>query len=345
MTSSPTAIDPAAETARRSLHLFGIDDQARIQFVNRRENIVFRVTSGENDWALKVHRPGYHTDSEIQSESALLETLTGAGVSVPTPVRRADGSHVARVVDADGTSTQVTIQRWLASAVPLGSSPLTFTGHARPTDAQLVQYGRTIALLHRCWERTGTPPGYDRLAWDAAGLSGPNALWGRASRLGGLTREQRETFEQAEEQLAQDLAGLPRTPSTYGPIHGDLTLENILESERGLSVIDFDDCGEGWYLFDLATACFFLTGHGESEEMVGAVLRGYRSERSLSVADRQAWHPLLLARALSYLAWSVDRPEVEATQFHLDSVLPHAFRASLLYLSTGRTGWTDLPTN
>ncbi|QNE35398.1 phosphotransferase enzyme family protein [Leifsonia shinshuensis] len=345
MTSSAAAIDPAAQTARRSLRLFDIEDGARIEFVNRRENIVFRVTSDGNDWALKLHRPGYHTDSEIESESALLETLTGAGVSVPTPVRRSDDSHVAHVADADGNSTQVTMQRWLASAIPLGSSPLTFTGQARPTDAQLLQFGRTIALLHRCWERTGTPAGYDRLAWDAAGLSGPDALWGRASRLNGLTPEQRVTFEEAEQRLAQDLAVLPRTPSTYGPIHGDLTLENILDSERGLSVIDFDDCGEGWYLFDLATACFFLTGHGEADEMVGAVLRGYQSERSLSVADRQAWHPLLLARALSYLAWSVARPEVEATQFHLDSVLPHAFRASLLYLSTGHTGWTDLPMN
>ncbi|QNE35579.1 phosphotransferase enzyme family protein [Leifsonia shinshuensis] len=338
----PVAVDPATDVARRALSEFGIPSEAGLRLVNRRENVVFRVTTATGDWALKVHRPGYHTDSEIESESAFLQTLAGAGVGVARPLGLGDGTHVAHVPDPLGRAVQVSLQEWLPAATPLGSSPETFTGRASPAAAGLRELGRTIALLHDCAERSGAPAGYDRRAWDAAGLCGPDALWGRAHDLPTLSAEQRATLARVEDVLARDLAGLDRTAASYGPIHADLTLENVLVSDGRVVVIDFDDCGEGWYLFDLATACFFLTGHPQGDELVAAVLDGYRSQRPLTRHDAGAWHPLLLARALSYLAWSVERPDEEATRFHLSHLLPHILRASTLYLATGRTGWPDL---
>ena len=145
--------------------------------------------------------------------------------------------------------------------------------------------------------------------------------------------EQRATLTLAEETLSRDLARLARSAASYGPIHADLTLENVLVSHGRIVVIDFDDCGEGWYLF--------LTGHPQGDRLVAAVLDGYRAQRPLTGDDLEAWHPLLLARALSYLGWSVERPDEEATRFHLEHLLPHILRASSLYLATGRTGWPE----
>ncbi|GAA4155391.1 phosphotransferase [Leifsonia shinshuensis] len=337
-----TATDPAEELARRALGDFGIDREAALRFANRRENVVFRVTSGSAEWALKVHRPGYRTDREIESESAFLESAARAGVNVARPLRRRDGSHVAHVTDAQGAVAQVTAQEWLPAATPIGSSPDTFTGRSRPAAAHLRELGRTIAALHDCAERSGAPEGYDRPAWDAAGLCGPAALWGRASGLPALTPGQRATLAQAQDTLATELAALERSAATYGPIHADLTLENVLLSAGRIAVIDFDDCGEGWYLFDLATSAFFLTGHPEADALLAALLDGYRERRTLTAADAAAWQPLLLARSLSYLAWSVERPDEEATRFHLEHLLPRIVRASSLYLATGRTGWPEL---
>lgn len=335
-------IDPAEAVARRALGDFGIAGDADLRFVNRRENVVFRVTADTGEWALKVHRPGYHTDGEIESEAAFLQTLAGAGVGVAQPLRRRDGSHVAHVADAHGATMQVSVQEWLPSATPLGSSPDTFTGRGCPAVADLRELGRTIALLHDCAERSGAPAGYDRHAWDAAGLCGPEALWGSAAHLPALSAAQRTILAEAEKAVARDLHRLDRSPANYGPIHADLTMENVLVSAGRVSVIDFDDCGEGWYLFDLATACFFLTGHPRGDGLVAAVLDGYRAQRPLTRRDVEAWQPLLLARALSYLAWSVDRPDEEATRFHLEHLLPHILPAASRYVATGRTGWPEL---
>jgi Ser/Thr protein kinase RdoA (MazF antagonist) len=328
--------------ARQAAAAFGCAPDALIAFVKRRENHVFRVADGGSEWALKLHRPGYRTDREIESEALVCELMAAAGVRVPSPIRSRSGSHIAHV--SSGRETyQATLQQWVPDARPIGDSAQVYLGGRGPDGSTLRELGRLIALMHRCAERTGTPEGYERPAWDAEGLVGDRPLWGRASELPSLDDAARQLLRTAEERLAEDLAALGRSSKAFGPIHGDLTMENILRDKAGLIVIDFDDMGEGWYLFDLATASFFFTNHPEAEGMIRHVVAGYTAERPLGPEDALAWHPLLLARALTYLGWSVERPDEQATAFHLGELLPRVAAAARNYLDTGRTGWPDLP--
>lgn len=71
---------------------------------------------------------------------------------------------------------------------------------------------------------------------------------------------------------------LPRERATYGLIHGDLWLENILV-DRGssLTMIDFQDCEKHYYMYDMAVPLysaleFSFAGRGTSGTM-GAPLR------------------------------------------------------------------------
>ncbi|MDQ4504245.1 phosphotransferase [Sinomonas sp. ASV322] len=328
--------------AQQAVAAFGCAPGSRVTFVTRRENHVFRVANDDGDWALKLHRPGYRTDREIESEAAMCELMASAGVRVPVPVRSLAGPYVAHV-GAEGEAWQATMQAWVREASPIGDSADVFLGESRPSDGTLRDFGRTMALMHRCAETAGTPEGYERPAWDAEGLVGEAPVWGRASELPALDDGTRSLIRAAEERLAHDLRGLERSARSYGPIHADLTMENVLRDEAGLVVIDFDDMGEGWYVFDIATACFFFTNHPEAEAMIRELMAGYAVERSLAPQDALAWHPLLLARALTYLAWSVERPDEEATAFHIAELVPRIAVAARNYLETGHTGWADLP--
>jgi len=75
----------------------------------------------------------------------------------------------------------------------------------------------------------------------------------------------------------------------------------------GIRLIDFDDCGDGWFLLDFATALFDLLGEPGFEACLGAMVDGYRERRPLPDEHLALLPTFFLARALSYLGWSATR--------------------------------------
>ena len=154
------------------------------------------------------------------------------------------------------------------------------------------------------WSR---PPGFSRPAWDAEGIFGKRAHLGDFRALPGLTPEQLALLERLAAKLAADLEAFGRSPDRFGLSHGDFLPENILVCPDGIRLIDFDDCGEGWFLFDFATALFDLLGEPAFDPCLAALVAGYREQRALPDAHLELLPAFLLARALSYLGWSATR--------------------------------------
>ena len=144
----------------------------------------------------------------------------------------------------------------------------------------------------------------DRQDWDHGGLSGPNWAWGDPLRLAELTGSDLETVKSAIERMREMLTSYGAHPTRYGPIHADLTPENVLRTHSGLVVIDFDDSAQGWHLFDIATALNFFRPHPRYEEY------------------RVAMFDAVFARALTYLAWAADRRGDDTAEFVVQEFLP-----------------------
>lgn len=339
--SDHTDLEHAA--ARLALDAFGVPADAELIFVKQRENHVYRVRGEGFDRSLRMHRIGYRSDDELASETASIEAFHLGGIAVPTPVPLPSGEFVAVITDARGERRQATMQDWVDGGREFADSGAVFQGLARPEDAQLRALGTLIARMHDIAE-SGAPAGYRRAAWDAAGLVGEKALWGRPARLRSLSASEQDLLDRAEERLAEELGRLDAGSRRYGVIHADFTFENVLVVPDGLVALDFDDSGEGWFVFDLATAAFWCAEHPDAESLIAALLEGYREVRTLDEADEAAWHALLLARALSYLGWAADRPGDAASDFHEDVIGPLVVAAARRYLQDGTTGWPSLGT-
>ena len=334
----------AAATARAVLPTFGIGTDSDVTFVKYRENHVFRVdTSAGDSYALRLHRPEYRTTAEIASEVELLESLDMAGLSVPTPVFTRNGEPLATVECWDGRLRHVSVQHWHREARPLGDSSEFFLGTADPDPALLYALGRTAALHHEHAAGRALPPGFDRRPWNHEGLTGTAPLWGDPARLGCLSAGDADLLRAAGTRLYGRLSEASVTHGEYGVIHADLTFENVLvrgESSDGsdgsdaeIILIDFDDFGEGWFIFDLATPLFWLTPHPRYRAFETAVLEGYESVRPLGVAFDELWESLLLARGLTYLGWAADRPGDPASEFAADHLTPWLLEAAARYLA------------
>ena len=272
--------------------------------VKCRENAVFRVTAADGrDAALRVHRHGYHTDDALRSELTWMEALRADGVDAPAVIPTASGAPFATVrVEGVPEPRQVDMLTWMAG-VPLG----TIEDGLDPVIADVRNtfrgVGRLAARLHNHAEAWPLPAGFVRHAWDRDGLIGPDPLWGRFWQADGLSAGQRRLIERARARARDDLTAHGQPPRRYGLIHADFNLDNLLLDGDRVVLLDFDDAGFGWHLFDLATVWTMFLGAGHVEAMRFGVIEGYRRERDLP-DEQLARMPLFeLVRAFSYLGW------------------------------------------
>jgi Ser/Thr protein kinase RdoA (MazF antagonist) len=306
-----------------------------VEPIKVRENAVFRVDlAGGGRAVLRVHRHGYHSDEALHSEFAWLRALEAAGISVPRVIRSRQGRDFEVVGTATTSSRQIDLFEWIDGR-QLGSVENGISGDGGEVAGQYQTIGAIAARMHNHaagWQR---PTGFRRHAWDAAGLIGEQPLWGRFWELAALTPGQKDLLDRARALIAGGLAAYGMKAERYGLIHADLVPENLLIEGNRVQVIDFDDAGFGWHLFELATSLYFITGESIYPAARDALIRGYRSERPLA-EDELDWLPLFLAaRGTTYLGWVHTRQGSETAREMTPFLIEHACNAAEEYLASG----------
>jgi Ser/Thr protein kinase RdoA (MazF antagonist) len=86
-------------------------------------------------------------------------------------------------------------------------------------------------------------------------------------------------------------------------VHADTRLANLLVHDGSVSVIDFDDSGFSWYLYDLGTAVSFFEHSPEVPALVDSWLAGYRRAGTLSAEDQAEIWTFIMFRRLLLTAW------------------------------------------
>lgn len=287
-----------------------------IQLVKYRENAVFSAIrrSDGRKVAVRVHRHGYHSDEALRSELLWMQALARDGIEVPPIVPTADGEIFA-TVEAPGIPEprQVDMLEWLAGT-PAGSSEEGLAFDAEGAVRLFFDAGALAARMHDQVAAMDFPGGFIRHAWDEEGLIGADPLWGRFLDLAQLSSEERELLRTACDCAAVDLAAFGKHAGNYGLIHADFVPENLLVEDGRLKLIDFDDGGYGWHMFDLATALYFNLDHPAYAEMERALFEGYRSVRRLPDEHGTLLPLFLFLRSTTYLGWVQTRPETQTAR-------------------------------
>lgn len=337
-------IDDARRLVRLTLPIYDLDDDAHVHFVKYRENHVFRVdTPDGRSYAVRLHRPGYRTDEEILTELVYLDALGRAGVPVPEVVRDREGRLMSTVA-TKRLRRVVSIQHWIPDALPFGDIDDALSGRHDPPSEAFREIGALIGRLHAAADEIGLPEGFRRAAWDADGLAGERPLWGAAHALGGLSRSESATLERAARRVHERLGRIGTDEKTFGVIHADATPENILVTPMGVVLIDFDDFGTGWHVFDLVTTIFHHARNPRYPEFERALLDGYSRHRRIPEEARAMWDDLMLARGLTYLGWAAERPGDPASVFITQTVAPWVLDIADSSLTGAPMTWRRFPT-
>ena len=302
--------------ANEAIKLWDLSDPLEIGLIKHRENAVFSVkeVASGNQYILRVHRYQYHTDAAINSELMWMKALTGNEIATPGVIPGSDNKLVQTVNSQSlPEPRQCDLFEWVE-----GQQLGTIEGGGEiDTESLLKIYqvlGRQMAKLHNFCSNWELPDGFERHAWDEDGLLGENPVWGRFWELEPLTTEQQKLIQAARLKLQEKLEALGKSKDRYGLIHADFLPENLLISGESVQLIDFDDSGFGWYLFDIATAMFFHLGEDYFDDLLGSLLQGYHSERELPEQDLEYLPAFFVARGFTYLGWLHTRKETETAK-------------------------------
>jgi Ser/Thr protein kinase RdoA (MazF antagonist) len=286
-----------------------------ISLIKYRENAVFSAVRDDGEKVVvRVHRHAYHSDAALRSELQWMQALERDGIEVPPILPTRDGDIMA-IVSVPGIPEprQIDVLGWVVGA-PAGSSE---EGLAADEDAAATLFfgaGVLAARMHDQVKAMAIPEGFVRHSWCDEGLIGEEPFWGRFWELPQLTGEELNLLQTARAAAREDLQAFGKHADNYGLIHADFVPENLLVEDGRLKLIDFDDGGYGWHMFDLATALYFNLDHPAYERMERSLFEGYRSIRTLPEADGALLPLFLFLRATTYLGWVQTRSETQTAK-------------------------------
>lgn len=221
-----------------------------------------------------------------------------AGLGVPDPVPAHDGGLVPDLSGvADAEPRHCVLFRWVEGRF----------GQQNPRPVELERVGGFLARLHEHSARFRPPAGFVRQRWDWTGrFDATMALsWRRQPEL--VPAEDAAMLDRALAHIQVAMRALRQAPDRYGLIHADLGPANVLFHRGEVRAIDFDDCGWGHYLYDLAVPLSYWDDRPDFSALQAALLRGYRRLRSLSSDDEAELPTFLAARRLALTSWVLER--------------------------------------
>ncbi|MFH8133631.1 phosphotransferase enzyme family protein [Pantoea osteomyelitidis] len=310
--------------AHQALARYPTPLQGELSLLCRSENATFLLKAEGKRYALRLHRGGYHQKADIVSELQWLEALREIGIVVPEAVQDSEGERVQTLLLPDGTARHAVLFHWIEGEMP--------TTDVDPASFQ--QLGHITARLHLHSKQWQKPQGFQRIIWDHHTMVSDQSHWGRWQDAPGLDPADHEVVEQAIARIGQDLTQFGKGEDRYGLIHADLRLTNLLLHKGETRVIDFDDCGFGWYLHDLAAAISFVEHHPRAAEWVDHWIRGYEQVAHISDEEMARVPTLLMQRRIQLTAWVGSHAETEMAQSLGPHWANHSVRLCRRYLET-----------
>ena len=283
-----------ANAIRNLLPKWGFPIESSLSLLSLSENAVFLVESPQDNTRLilRVHFEGYNTPAEIDAELTWLCAIineTDLETVKPVPTLRG----ILRNTLADGRS--------IVGFEYIDGVPLEHGNDLRPTMEKL---GVMAAKLHLHSKKWCPPKGFQRKRWDFKNCLGEHAIFGDWRKSVGLSTDGYKIIAKAVTVLEKRLLSWGTGIDQFGLIHGDAKSANLLIGSAGPILLDFDDCGFGWYLYDFGCAATDLNTVEDINICIAAWVKGYRSVSPLSQREELMLPTFVLLRRIMTMAWA-----------------------------------------
>ena len=267
-----------------------------IEMINYENNATFKITTtDETNYAFRISVNSPRSKANIEAEVAYVKFLNNSDlIKTARPISNKHGSYITTFFHQEiGRDLNCVVYSWL-DGVDVGDDP---------TPTQLQALGAAMANMHNLSVDFVLPDNSQTPTFNDPFWGSPDLLRGKESQLSvehkklvvdafdEITRRTNDLFEKNKSQL----------------IHADLHGWNLKWDLGQLSVFDFDDCGIGLPIQDIATAVYYL----DTPDQERALLEGYKSVKPLPKYEEKDLEMLLMHRRLLLLNYLYETMKAE----------------------------------
>ena len=245
-----------------------------------RNRIVTVSRNGEKRFVLRISALGDRSENDYLAETELVRFLAENGAPVADVIPSVQG-RLVETVEADGKTLYVSLFDYAKGML------LADNGYRYREGAPLSEYfyntGKALGAIHRlskAYAPVHRRPDYsDKYNMES---------------LDRLIPDEYGELKTAIAKRLEAFHALPKDKSCYGPVHFDFSDGNYhIDMDTGaITVFDFDNCMNGWYMFDLANLWIHNEGWTRQEtdpgkrlalmrQCFGLQLQGYKTETDL----------------------------------------------------------------
>ena len=234
--------------AEKSLAAYALDNP-HLTLLNNMDSTVFRLdaesvdTSQRQRYVLRLYSPAQETLAGIRSTLEWLTLLQASGLAVSIILPNKEGDFITPIGSDNVPQTyNLVILNWMEGQFRQKQQGI----------KEFQQIGRFMAKLHMVSENFQPSPDFVRPIKDWHWFSSLKTSPGQNRATEVYSKKELELFRESSIRIKEGLAKLGHNAKVFGMIHGDLHQRNYLFYQNEVRVIDFDDCGWGYYLYDLA---------------------------------------------------------------------------------------------
>jgi len=296
------------DLAKIALQAYGIEN-AQLSFIQYLANVIYRgdlpclSTEGDekgpyvpNRYLLRLH--AWDNVPYINSELIWLEALAGeGGLAVQKPILTLNGEFSVKVSSPGIPQGRcATLLGWLDGR-KLGEKSI----HPKHLNA----VGRLVAQLHAFSSGWEPPEAFSRPTWDwDAQLGGRHFHVTLEELIETMPEQFLEPFKITSQKAKDTMASLGTGSDAFGLIHSDIYPENLLFKAGKAYPIDFEDCGYGYWIWDISVALCTWAWKPGRERMRDAFYEGYQAVRTLPAEQWELLELFIATQYATMLIWA-----------------------------------------
>jgi len=184
--------------------------------------------------------------------------------------------------------------------------------------------GKIAANMHTRATEWKYPDFFERMEWNFDGTFGKNwnNFYGVSYRSRQwLSHKDISVIDHCVDLIKKRVELYGKTPNRYGMIHSDLRMANLLKKGNKITVLDFDDSGKGWFMYDIASVVTFMEHRTDLPEVIKEIIDGYESVRKISDEDKQEIGTFVMMRRIGML---------QSLIYRIGSVIPGSGESQVL---------------